>query len=881
MAGQDINVVLSINDSKYSAAIERARTGIKRLQSDMESSGHATVSTMQASSAAIRLMEGNIQNNVRAVERLASMVPGLGAALQAVFPFVAGAAFVGILYRMGEGIQKSIEHARDLATNLSNGFRQLEASGKLANDELSLTNAKLAEQISKIEGKPVNNLAVTLAEARVEADKLANSLLKDQDEFVKLVAANHVGIFDQLLGKGSDKNIVNTSKGFEASLTNAGFQHAHDVAQFGPDSAQAKASQAAITGLLDQIERYTTSEIVKRSGRGEYAMQNGREVFRSDPNGPVSYAATFGNQDSNIAILQGLQNISHQQQDSIGLNAQHAQLQSRLDVDRSAPKVDNTDADDHERYLTKATENYRKSEEEDAQHIAEMNKLGEELLKNQTESDNKLLAERQRAANELEKFNDELADIARKGANAQALQGIEFARSAGQITAYSAALAIANVHTQEYIQTLAQLQSQKAGADAVGNTSDSQAITKQIVELQSNRPVQEQADQHNIDVTTVNYQLSEFANSLTDTAGQIRSIISSTLGNLNNAILSGKGFADVGKNFLRSAGNAGLQQVEGRTMDALGIQHGKPGTNASNPMYVREVDPHGQPVKGVASSGGGGSSDPISILDGTGRGGTTSIVGGIDNFVRGIFGGHHSLPSTASGGSTFDVTGGQGFTSDNLGIPGFGFSGPSTPPVDLSAGDAATLGGNAVQASSNGSVQMNRTSGLAQIFGSISNGIGQARGFLDGMKGGSGGGSTSTIGSLGAAVGSIFGHHGGGGAGQAALNEGMAPTGLDTDNDYDFSGMGFADGGMPPVGQASIVGEEGPELFVPKRAGTVVPNGKFGGGDTHIHDFRGANFSHTDPNMVQKQIMAAAPQIAGAAVKSIAEKQARSPSSRR
>lgn len=36
--------------------------------------------------------------------------------------------------------------------------------------------------------------------------------------------------------------------------------------------------------------------------------------------------------------------------------------------------------------------------------------------------------------------------------------------------------------------------------------------------------------------------------------------------------------------------------------------------------------------------------------------------------------------------------------------------------------------------------------------------------------------------------------------------------------------LGFAKGGEPPVNQPSIVGESGPELFVPKTAGTIVPN---------------------------------------------------------
>ena len=35
---------------------------------------------------------------------------------------------------------------------------------------------------------------------------------------------------------------------------------------------------------------------------------------------------------------------------------------------------------------------------------------------------------------------------------------------------------------------------------------------------------------------------------------------------------------------------------------------------------------------------------------------------------------------------------------------------------------------------------------------------------------------------------------------------------------------GFADGGNPPVGIPSLVGERGPELFVPRSSGTIIPN---------------------------------------------------------
>ena len=50
--------------------------------------------------------------------------------------------------------------------------------------------------------------------------------------------------------------------------------------------------------------------------------------------------------------------------------------------------------------------------------------------------------------------------------------------------------------------------------------------------------------------------------------------------------------------------------------------------------------------------------------------------------------------------------------------------------------------------------------------------------------------------------------------------------------------LGFAEGGTPPVNKPSIVGEKGPELFVPKSAGTIIPNNKLaaigsGGGSSN------------------------------------------------
>jgi phage-related minor tail protein len=50
--------------------------------------------------------------------------------------------------------------------------------------------------------------------------------------------------------------------------------------------------------------------------------------------------------------------------------------------------------------------------------------------------------------------------------------------------------------------------------------------------------------------------------------------------------------------------------------------------------------------------------------------------------------------------------------------------------------------------------------------------------------------------------------------------------GFGTGNAFGNQDLGgfFADGGNPPVGKVSVVGEKGPELFVPRTAGTIIPN---------------------------------------------------------
>ena len=116
-------------------------------------------------------------------------------------------------------------------------------------------------------------------------------------------------------------------------------------------------------------------------------------------------------------------------------------------------------------------------------------------------------------------------------------------------------------------------------------------------------------------------------------------------------------------------------------------------------------------------------------------------------------------------------------------------------------------------------------------------------------------GSSSGGGGLASAIGSIFGGFSNGAATSAA----NALPGDALDTLIKLQGgwgtiAGFAGGGDPPVGRVSMVGERGPELFVPKQAGTIIPNGALGGGTVvHINQTFAENTSRKTIDQAAQQ----------------------------
>jgi tape measure domain-containing protein len=127
-----------------------------------------------------------------------------------------------------------------------------------------------------------------------------------------------------------------------------------------------------------------------------------------------------------------------------------------------------------------------------------------------------------------------------------------------------------------------------------------------------------------------------------------------------------------------------------------------------------------------------------------------------------------------------------------------------------------------------------------------------------GVGGGSSGGLGGILGNL---IGGLFGGGGGGGGG---FNFGSIFSSI-------FGGF-FADGGRPPLGKVSVVGERGPELFVPDSAGTIIPNGGMGG-DIVVNQT--ISLMPDVGTAFKQQLAEAMPMIKNASVEAVAEARAR------
>jgi hypothetical protein len=272
----------------------------------------------------------------------------------------------------------------------------------------------------------------------------------------------------------------------------------------------------------------------------------------------------------------------------------------------------------------------------------------------------------------LKNLNDGVS-IQRSNADAIAEASLQMQIAQGRISGYDAAQVQAQLHTQEYQEQLASL---KSALDAVNNDPTLSAIQRhaqasgirnQIDALNGQRQIQIIQDNAGIDTQTLSGSIRETMNlyvqQATDTAAQIRSILTGAFENVNSSLshalmahaYSGREYRRGIENALGSSArgigsqilNTGFQRAEGGVLKAFGFGGGgKPDGSSSKPFFVKSVDAiSAAGSKSLSSIGsmfgslfGHKSVSPFSSINGTADPlGLNAPDGGGLGFLQGVF----------------------------------------------------------------------------------------------------------------------------------------------------------------------------------------------------------------------------------------------------
>jgi hypothetical protein len=722
-----VNIVITADGANFSQAMNAASKQLDTFGSKGKRAGHAAISSMQAASASIRLMEGDITHNVRAVERWITTFPGVGNALKNLFPLVGGIAFAGMIGEVGNKVVEFVQKTRQIPDNIKLGFQQMNDSARLANDSLAVTNDRLANEIAKLQGKPQNSLALALDEARVNADKLADSLDADERKVKALLSANSNGVLQQLVGKGTTSNVQGNIENFQKQMA-AAAEDARSALGSG-DQAGATAAQARLAQLQKNALAYTDQQLAGRVGSQAATAGN-------DPGSMVA-RYLLGDQSANIEALQGFRGMVSGQQAkgqlqsrNDDLEKQRAELQAKKDLAKEQAEAqrqaDQAQMEAFQQGLADLKNAHELSVGEEYSYWSnrlnatrngsrnylavsrEMGTLYQQVLKENGEitksaskewgelqpttyglftgavqpqaatssyggndlskSDEPLMRSQSSATVEYLKNLNEGVAIRRQSADAIAEMSIGMQVATGQMSKLDAAEAVAALHAQQYTGALEKLQeSLKAiASDPSLSTTDKNAqsskVQNEIDALSSSRMSQVIEESSAIDTGTLSGSIREAMNlyvqQATDTAAQIRDIMTSAFESVNSSLSSSlvakapnsqeywrnvrNGLGGAVRGVASQGLNSGMQQLEGGVLGRFGLGGGKkPVGTASDPLWVRIAG-----ALGLSGGGGAGLSIPgmpdLQTSNESGGSGLTSMIPEIASF----------LPGLATGGPT-------------------------------------------------------------------------------------------------------------------------------------------------------------------------------------------------------------------------------------
>lgn len=670
-----VSINLTLNTATYTKGLTQAQREMSKFVSGTRQGMHGTVTDVQSVSASLRALNGGFQNNLRSMERWVAQSKTATAVAKTMFPIVGAGTFAFLLAGMVEKVADFIKTANQMPKAIQMGFASLQLASQSSTDALRLTNDQLQNSINKLEGKPVNNLAIQFDESAKAADKLATSIENGSNKLNQLLSSNHLSGWALLTGKMGTADRQGTIKAFgdqqdsnaydlatstssgnkggiakaqaalkatqEAELANLRGDLANRQANSKnpgalDDSANINIDKGAITAILNQ-QKEQAEELRNASLSAQKQKLDDAKAASEQAKAAASARVQ--------AMQDGLDGMKLQYGMSIkavydyweGMKAGEAaggtayseivRKQAQLAVEGAAKA--------HET-IQKAIANSRRSDVQDQDIGSVISRIGSM----QTKSN---LSTAKTQTEGYEQSNDAAADDARNSARRQEL-AIQQALGI-TLTKQAAALELAAVHAAEYKAQLDAIAANRKLNASLPDSPEKQRrdaqYAKQYADVQTAASDQVSADkyaanpQRTSPLVGATDALNEFVNASRDAAAMMRDIVTNTLSSFNQTLvgtMTGQrgGFKQFGLSVTRNIASKGLQTAEGSALSALGFGGGGKLGTKGNPMYT--------------ISAGSGAGSPSAL--------TSLIPSGKSSGVAGFFGGLMKtvLPFLATGG---------------------------------------------------------------------------------------------------------------------------------------------------------------------------------------------------------------------------------------
>jgi hypothetical protein len=338
-----ISIDVNAGTAKMLVDLEKGKAGLHAF-------GAAGQGSARQAALEMKILEGNIGNNTRAVSQLLVNTLGLGKVVQGAFAAFTVTAAIGMVATLATKVGDFFKEIQQAPAKIGGAFRALNEPLSLTNDELQVTNDRLANDIAKLEGKRQNSLKLALDEARISADKLADSLEKDLSNLAKLLKEENVGILKRLAGEAGADDLESEfggktgHEGFIGKvegITDEGNQKIREATDAkAKDAAQTELNTRLLAAYRDEIAKVNgmlaTSERDQRIHQGSSTLAD-RTAFRKDHNiDPYDALADPQNiardQSARIPALRGIVRQLGYESDSVSLQGTNTALTGRKDA---------------------------------------------------------------------------------------------------------------------------------------------------------------------------------------------------------------------------------------------------------------------------------------------------------------------------------------------------------------------------------------------------------------------------------------------------------------------------------------------------------------------------------------------------------------------